>query len=256
MLIGNRRDRPRESMTRRAWIPRTGRGFASWVIGWSTMCSTTCGRYASGPSGKSPPEAVRARMNEPLPRAGQGPEKAYRDFVEGVLPYPTGNIHPRFWGWVIGTGTPFTALAEMLAATVNPNVSGFDDGASLVEDRVLAWLKEAMGFPASASGLLVSGGSMANLVGLAVARHTQASFDVRRLGQGAAPRRMVLYASRRGPQLHQEGRGAARPRERRPPPRARRRRLPDGPLRLARRDRDAIGAPASIPSAWWAPRAR
>jgi glutamate/tyrosine decarboxylase-like PLP-dependent enzyme len=37
---------------------------------------------------------------------------------------------------------------------------------------------------------------MANLVGLAVARHTQASFDVRRLGQGAAPRRMVLYASR------------------------------------------------------------
>ncbi len=147
------------------------------------------------PVWQSPPDAVRARLDEPLPRKGQGYEKTYRDFLEGVLPYPTGNIHPRFWGWVIGTGTPFTALTEMLAATVNPNVSGFDDGASLVEDRVLAWFKEAMGFPATASGLLVSGGSMANLVGLAVARHAKAPFDVRRLGQGAAPRRMVLYAS-------------------------------------------------------------
>jgi glutamate/tyrosine decarboxylase-like PLP-dependent enzyme len=148
------------------------------------------------PVWQRPTEAVRARLSEPLPWAGQGYEKAYRDFVESVLPYPTGNIHPRFWGWVIGTGTPFTALAEMLAATLNPNVSGFDDGASLVEDRVLAWFKEAMGFPPGASGLLVTGGSMANLVGLAVARHAQAPFDVRRLGQGAAPRRMVLYASR------------------------------------------------------------
>src|SRR5262249_13331733 len=78
---------------------------------------------------------------------------------------------------------------------LNPNVSGFDDGASLVEDRVLAWLKEAMGFPSEATGLLVSGGSMANLVGLAAARHAKASFDVRRLGQGAASRPMVLYAS-------------------------------------------------------------
>jgi glutamate/tyrosine decarboxylase-like PLP-dependent enzyme len=147
------------------------------------------------PVWQSPPDAVRARLDEPLPRRGQGYEKTYRDFVEGVLPYPTGNIHPRFWGWVIGTGTPFTVLTEMLAATVNPNVSGFDDASSLVEDRVLAWFKEAMGFPATASGLLVSGGSMANLVGLAVARHAQAGFDVRREGQGAAPRRMVFYAS-------------------------------------------------------------
>jgi aromatic-L-amino-acid/L-tryptophan decarboxylase len=147
------------------------------------------------PVWQSPSADSRARLHEPLPRAGQGYESVYRDFVDHVLPYPTGNIHPRFWGWVIGTGTPFNALTEMLAATLNPNVSGFDDAASLVEDRVLAWFKEAMGFPAAATGVPVSGGSMANLVGLAVARHVQAPFDVRRLGQGAAPRRMVLYAS-------------------------------------------------------------
>ena len=148
------------------------------------------------PTWQRPPEAVRARLRGPAPRAPEGAERAYRDFVENVLPYPSGNIHPRFWGWVMGTGTPFTVLAEMLAAAVNPNVSGFDDGASLVEDQVLAWLREVMGFPETAGGLLVSGGSIANLVGLAVARHTSAGFDVRRLGQGSAPKRMTLYASR------------------------------------------------------------
>src|SRR6266446_4417959 len=148
------------------------------------------------PAWQRPPDAVRARLRGPAPRAPEGAERAYRDFVENVLPYPTGNIHPRFWGWVMGTGTPFTVLAEMVAAAVNPNVSGFDDGAALVEDQVLAWLEELMGFPETAGGVLVSGGSMANLVGLAVARHARAGFDVRRLGQGGAPKRMTLYASR------------------------------------------------------------
>jgi glutamate/tyrosine decarboxylase-like PLP-dependent enzyme len=144
---------------------------------------------------QSPPEAVRERLREGAPRHGQGAEQAYRDFVDNVLPYPTGNIHPRFWGWVIGTGTPLAALTEMLAATMNPNVGGFDDAASLVEDQVLDWWKELLGYPSSASGLLVSGGSMANLVGIAVARHAEAGFDVRLHGQGGAPGPMRLYAS-------------------------------------------------------------
>lgn len=143
-----------------------------------------------------PPEDARARLRSALPVEGVGLERAYDAFRRDVLPYPTGNIHPRFWGWVIGTGTPGGMLAEMLASGMNPNAGGFDDSASLVEEQVLAWLKELMGFPAEASGILVSGGSVANLVGLAVMRNARAGFDVRRLGVAAAPQPLALYASR------------------------------------------------------------
>ncbi len=141
------------------------------------------------------PEDVRARLRAPLPEEGEGAERVYRDFVENVLPYPTGNIHPRFWGWVKGTGTPFAMLAEMLAAGMNCNVTGFDDAATLVESQVLDWCKAALGYPAEASGLLVTGGSMANLVGLTVARSAGAGADVRRVGLRGLERSPVLYAS-------------------------------------------------------------
>jgi glutamate/tyrosine decarboxylase-like PLP-dependent enzyme len=149
------------------------------------------------------PDAVRASFGSSAPRRPEGAEQAYADFTANVLPYPTGNIHPRFWGWVMGNGTPSAALAEMLAATMNPNVGGADHAANLVEAQVIEWCKEITGYAADASGILVSGGSMANLVGLAVARNASAGFDVRRLGVmggrrppvQAARGPMVLYAS-------------------------------------------------------------
>ena len=61
------------------------------------------------------PAEVKSTFKRPAPQEGQAPEKIYEEFLSNVLPYPTGNIHPRFWGWVMGTGTPFGMLAEMLA---------------------------------------------------------------------------------------------------------------------------------------------
>jgi len=101
-------------------------------------------------------------------------EAVYAEFLERVLPYAMGNPHPRFWGWVMGNGTVTGMLAEMLAAAMNPNVGGGDHSAIYVERQVIAWAREITGFPVDASGLLVSGGSMANLVGLAVARNVVA----------------------------------------------------------------------------------
>ena len=141
------------------------------------------------------PEEVKARLREPLPLEPQDPERVYEKFIQDVLPYPMGCIHPRFWGWALGTGTPLDMLAEMLAAGMNSNTAGGDHMANYVEAQVLTWLKEMLGYPAEASGLLVSGGSMAYLVGLAVARNAMAGFDVRQSGVSASPKRMTVYAS-------------------------------------------------------------
>lgn len=141
-------------------------------------------------------EQTAAAFMKPLPVEPEGLDAAYGDFKAGVLDTHGGlNTHPRFWGWVVGTGTAQGALAEMLAAGINFNMPGGPFAPVLVETQVLEWFKGVFGFPRGASGLLVGGGSEANLLGIAVARNTKAGFDVRKLGQSAAPRRMVLYGS-------------------------------------------------------------
>lgn len=141
------------------------------------------------------PTDVREHFKQPLPQEPQSEAEVYAEFVEQVLPYSMGNIHPSFWGWVIGTGTPIGALAEFLAATMNPNVGGGDHVANNVEEQVVDWCKEIFDFPSESSGLLVSGGSMANFVGLTVARNAKAEIDLREQGVHATPRRMILYCS-------------------------------------------------------------
>lgn len=147
------------------------------------------------PAWQPMPDAVRHAFHEPLPLEPEGAESAYAQFVERVLPYPNGNLHPRFWGWVQGTGTPLAMMAEMLAAGMNPHLAGLDQAPAQVEHQVIAWLAQLMGFPEGTSGVLVSGGTMANLLGLAVARHAKAGFDVREEGlQGDHPP-LTLYGS-------------------------------------------------------------
>src|SRR5215469_6755701 len=112
------------------------------------------------PVWKPLPNQFDQGFDKPLPVEGEGIEHAYDDFVQHVQPYPLGNIHPRFWSWVCGTGTPGGMLAEMLAAGMNSGVHGAAQSAVKVEQQVLNWCKEIMGFPRSASGILVTGGSM------------------------------------------------------------------------------------------------
>jgi aromatic-L-amino-acid decarboxylase len=143
------------------------------------------------------PASVReAIMSEPVPHTGIGEDAAYRDYVELVRPYPSGNLHPRSWGWVRGNGTPLGAVADFIASSLNPNTGGFDQAPVLVERKVVAWFAELMGFPAGAGGILSSGGTMANVLGLNVARNIKAGFDVRAEGlQGSHPRLLVYAAT-------------------------------------------------------------
>jgi len=142
------------------------------------------------------PAETRAALDEPTPRGPTDPAAVYRQFQEHILPYPTGNIHPRFWGWVMGTGTPLAMLADMLASGMNAHLAGYDQAPALVERQVIRWMADLLGFPAGASGLLVSGGTVANLVGLAVARNDRAGFDVRAEGlQRPGTPRLLFYGS-------------------------------------------------------------
>lgn len=143
---------------------------------------------------ESMPAEVRASFDEPLPQNGIGEEQAYEAFVQTVLPYTNGNRHPRFWGWVKGNGTPLGMMADMLAAGMNAHLAGFDQAPALVEHEVIRWMAELTGLPSTSSGVLVTGGTMANVIGLAVARHARSGVNIRHEGVRAAGE-LVVYAS-------------------------------------------------------------
>jgi glutamate/tyrosine decarboxylase-like PLP-dependent enzyme len=147
------------------------------------------------PVWRATPPAVLENFKAPAPRAPQGAERAYQDYRQWIEPWQMGNTHPRFWGWYMGAGTAFGALGDFLAATLNPNCGGGSHVAGQVESQVVDWCREFIGMPDGTAGLLVSGGSMANLVGLAVARTAHAPIDVRTEGIASLPRALVFYAS-------------------------------------------------------------
>lgn len=123
------------------------------------------------PVWRKPPGYAIKSMQQPLPEWPSDTESVYDDFLTQVLPFNTNNIHPRFWSWVEGGGTPFGMLSDMLASGMNANLAIGNHMPMYVEKQVLDWSKEMFGFPSTASGLLTSGASMANLTALVVARN-------------------------------------------------------------------------------------
>jgi len=145
------------------------------------------------------PDGARARFFTPLPRTPEPLADVYRTIAETVMRYPMGNIHPRFWAWYMGSSNFTGALGDFLAAVQGSNLGGGDHAATLMDQQVVNWCKEMIGFPAAASGTLVSGGSMANMIGLTVARNKKSGVDVRERGVAAIEMPLRFYGS---DQLH------------------------------------------------------
>ncbi len=139
------------------------------------------------------PRPASDAFAQPLPREGADPAALYETFRAQVLPYSVGNLHPGFMGWVHGGGTAVGMLAELLAGGLNANLGGRDHAPVAVERQVIAWAAEAVGMPPGTSGLLVTGTSIANLVGVLVARRAAVGPGVRTDGVGGA--RLAAYAS-------------------------------------------------------------
>jgi aromatic-L-amino-acid/L-tryptophan decarboxylase len=150
------------------------------------------------------PGAVKAVFEAPIPQTPSPLSDVYREVTETVMAYPMGNVHPRFWAWYMGSSNFTGALGDFLAAVQGSNLGGGSHAAALMDQQVVNWFKEMIGYPASASGTLVSGGSMANLIGLAVARNVKAGVDVREYGMAAIPKALRFYCSDQAHSCHRK----------------------------------------------------
>lgn len=144
---------------------------------------------SDGPVWQPLPETMKAGFALPLPRHGSHP----RETLTALLPYGVGNTHPRFFGWVHGAGTPAGLIADIAASAMNANLGGRDHGAMYVEKQVVQWVRQMFDFPDTASGLIVSGTSIATIIALKTARDARLDFTPRKTGLGAA--QLVGYTS-------------------------------------------------------------
>jgi aromatic-L-amino-acid/L-tryptophan decarboxylase len=140
------------------------------------------------------PDDVKTFLNQPLPQQPTDTSQVYDEFKQYILPYNKGNVHPRFWSWVQGTGTAFGMMADMLASGMNPNNTIGDHAAMYVENQVIDWCKQMMGFPVEGSGLLVSGGSLANITAIITARNWFEE-SIRKQGLYTVNGQLTMYCS-------------------------------------------------------------
>jgi aromatic-L-amino-acid decarboxylase len=144
-----------------------------------------------------PPDLARTLSTGALPDDGADPAELLEAFRDAIAPYPLGNNHGRFWAWVCSPANVMAVFGDALAASMNPHCDVANHAAVHVERRVLDWFRDMVGFPTGSGGILVSGGSMANLTGLATARHARSGWDDRELGLAGGPR-LRVYVSDQG----------------------------------------------------------
>src|SRR5438552_5753861 len=117
---------------------------------------------------RTTPRELRARLraDEGVPREGTDPLRIAREAAELLFANSTFNGHPRFFGYITSSAAPIGALADLLAASVNPNCGAWalSPLATEIERQSIRWVAELIGYPADCGGLLVSGGNMANMV--------------------------------------------------------------------------------------------
>ncbi len=142
------------------------------------------------------PKEVRGRFSGDLPGAPSPLADVHQEFMTHILPFAAGNVHPGFMGWVQGGGTPVGMMAEMLAAGLNANLGGRDHIPIEIERQVARWMQALFGFPQGAKGFFVTGASMANFIGVLLARNAALGRHVRSAGVAAKSARLSAYASR------------------------------------------------------------
>ncbi len=135
----------------------------------------------------------------PAPVQPRGVDEVLGLFRTRIAPFAFNATHPRAFSYFTPAPLPIAVAAEGLASWMNQSVDLFATGptASLVEEEVIAWLADAVGFPRTSFGVLTSGGAMANLMALAVARdrHLRRMLGLRRPPRGSELAGATVYTS-------------------------------------------------------------
>ncbi len=146
--------------------------------------------------GETPRELRKLLGEGSLPRRGAAAEGLLDEAAQLLIEHSLFNGHARFWGYITSSAAPIGALADLLAAAVNPNCGAFGLSpiATEIELQTIRWIAEMIGYPADCGGVLVSGGNMANFVGFLAGRRAKAPWDIRALGSSAGPK-LCAYTS-------------------------------------------------------------
>jgi glutamate/tyrosine decarboxylase-like PLP-dependent enzyme len=145
------------------------------------------------------PSTIRALLGgDELPEEGADAGTLLREIAPLLFDHSLHNGHPRFLGYITSSGAPLGALADLLAAAVNANLGKWDLSpiASEIETQTVRWLAEFIGYDPACSGIMVSGGNMANILGFIAGRTAKARWDLRTEGNYGDPRRLTAYVSR------------------------------------------------------------
>jgi aromatic-L-amino-acid decarboxylase len=133
-----------------------------------------------------------------LPETGRPPGELLANAAELLFNNSLFNGHPKFLGYITSSAAPIGALADMLAAAVNPNVGAqvLSPVATQIEKQTVRWLAEFIGVSPSYGGILVSGGNMANFTAFLAARTAKTPKNIKEDGISNETSKLVVYCSK------------------------------------------------------------
>lgn len=149
-------------------------------------------------TGETPKQIQDILGDSALPEFGNSAAELFSKTSDLLLNHSLLNGHPKFLGYITSSPAPIGALADLLAAAVNPNVGAniLSPMATAIEKHTVKWLAEFIGVSPSYGGILVSGGNMANFTGFLAARTAKAPKNLKENGLVNTPGEMVLYCSK------------------------------------------------------------
>ena len=122
--------------------------------------------------GDDPAQAWSLIGKRRLPDEGEDAGEVMRSSFEAMAAGSLLNGHPRFMGYITSSAAPLGVLSDLLAASINPNCGGWplSPVAGAIEIQTVQWIGELLGYRSPCSGLMCSGGNVANMIGFWVAR--------------------------------------------------------------------------------------